>query len=149
MFVVWMFFTGFNFLEANFPALVSSIAPAGKKGSAMGIYASLQFLGAFLGGVISGLLNQYFVPELVFVVTSIICFIWLLWLKGLHSTELLKRYTLPLNGHGESSQQLGRKLAELKGVKDITLVPEQQIVYLKVDGSHFDLRQARQLVNVE
>ena len=30
-----LFFTGFNYLEANFPALVSSIAPAGQKGTAM------------------------------------------------------------------------------------------------------------------
>ena len=42
---VVLFFTGFNYLEANFPALVSSIAPAGQKGTAMGLYASFQFFG--------------------------------------------------------------------------------------------------------
>src|SRR5690606_20122825 len=35
-----LFFTGFNFLEASLPALVSRIAPAGQRGSAMGIYSS-------------------------------------------------------------------------------------------------------------
>ena len=49
-----IFFIGFNYLEANFPAMVSSISPAGKKGTAMGIFASFQFFGAFLGGFLAG-----------------------------------------------------------------------------------------------
>lgn len=55
---VVLFFTGFNYLEANFPSLVSSIAPAGQKGTAMGIYASFQFFGAFLGGMLSGFVTD-------------------------------------------------------------------------------------------
>ena len=45
-----LYFVAFNFLEATMPALVSRIAPASQKGSAMGGYSSSQFLGAFLGG---------------------------------------------------------------------------------------------------
>jgi len=44
-----MFFTAFNYLEATMPSILSRIAPAGVKGSAMGIYSSSQFLGAFTG----------------------------------------------------------------------------------------------------
>ncbi|MCZ6470978.1 MAG: MFS transporter, partial [Gammaproteobacteria bacterium] len=51
-----LFFTGFNFLEASLPTLVARIAPADMKGTAMGLFSSAQFLGAFSGGVIGGLL---------------------------------------------------------------------------------------------
>src|SRR5690554_5587553 len=42
---VWLFFIGFNYLEANLPALLSQHAPAGNKGSASGIYTTFQFSG--------------------------------------------------------------------------------------------------------
>jgi len=51
-----LFFAGFNFLEASLPSLVARIAPADMKGTAMGLFSSSQFLGAFCGGVIGGLL---------------------------------------------------------------------------------------------
>lgn len=149
MIVVWLFFTGFNYLEANFPALVSSIAPAGKKGSAMGIYASAQFLGAFLGGLISGLVQQYFVPQLIFIFAAILCVIWLIIMRGLGGTELLKRYTLSVNVSAQNADQLSQRLASLDGVHDITLLPEQNVAYLKVDNRQFDLRVARKVVNFE
>lgn len=149
MLVIWLFFTGFNYLEANFPSMVSSISPAGKKGSAMGIFASFQFFGAFLGGAISGLLQEYFVPELIFVVAAILCVIWLLIMKGLGGTELLKRYTLSVNVSAQNADQLSQRLASLNGVHDITLIPEQNVAYLKVDSDQFDLRAARQAANLE
>ncbi|WJG09680.1 MFS transporter [Aliiglaciecola sp. LCG003] len=144
-----IFFTGFNYLEANFPAMVSNIAPAGKKGSAMGMYASFQFFGAFAGGLISGLLNQYFLPHLVFVVAILICLAWLVLLVGLNGNDQLKRYTLSAKVTIQQHPELKHKLAKLQGVHDITIVPEQQAVYLKVDTKLFDLRQAQQIVRTE
>ncbi len=49
-----LFFAGFNFLEASLPAWVSLAAPEAGRGSAMGMYASSQFFGAFCGGVLGG-----------------------------------------------------------------------------------------------
>ena len=56
---VTLFFVGFNYLEATLPALLSQHAPAGSKGSASGIYTTFQFFGAFLGGVVGGLLTAW------------------------------------------------------------------------------------------
>jgi MFS family permease len=50
-----LYFVAFNFLEATMPALVSRIAPASQKGSAMGGYSSSQFLGAFFRWYFRGL----------------------------------------------------------------------------------------------
>lgn len=53
-----LFFTAFNLLEAKLPALVSVRAPKGAKGSASGVFASLQFLGIFVGATSGGLIAQ-------------------------------------------------------------------------------------------
>jgi predicted MFS family arabinose efflux permease len=53
-----LFFAAFNLLEAKLPALVSVRAPAGAKGSASGVFASLQFLGIFTGATVGGLIAQ-------------------------------------------------------------------------------------------
>lgn len=51
-----LFFTGFNLLEAFLPSLVSRIAPEAMRGTAIGVYSTIQFLGIFLGGAIGGVL---------------------------------------------------------------------------------------------
>ncbi len=50
------FFGAFNFLEAQLPARLSLVAPAESRGSAMGIFATAQFIGAGVGGAAAGLI---------------------------------------------------------------------------------------------
>ncbi len=47
-----IFFAGFNALETILPAEVSRTAPTAFRGSAMGIYATCQFSGTFVGALI-------------------------------------------------------------------------------------------------
>ena len=56
---LWLFFVGFNYLEATLPSLVSKAVFAGGRGTAMGIYSSCQFLGAFVGGAGGGYVLQH------------------------------------------------------------------------------------------
>ncbi|AWL10776.1 Inner membrane transport protein YajR [Saliniradius amylolyticus] len=146
--LIWLFFSGFNYVEANLPALVSSLAPAGEKGSAMGIYASFQFAGAALGGVVAGGLSQWLSESWVLLFAALTCLVWLLWLmQGQFEQRHLKRYQLPLTGSPEQMQQLAKQLADWAGVRDLTLVPEERTLYLKVDGGQFSLKQARDFVS--
>jgi len=55
-----VFFTAFNILEAKLPALVSQLAPPSAKGSATGVYASVQYFGTFVGGALGGVIAQHF-----------------------------------------------------------------------------------------
>jgi MFS family permease len=144
--LISLFFTCFNYLEANFPAMVSNIAPAGKKGSAMGIYASFQFFGAFIGGVLSGSISELLGIQWVFVLASILCCAWLLLIKGLNATNRLKRYTL--NTNKQTSSLALKQLSQLEGVVDITVVPEEQVMYLKAE-QYFDIQQARLVLNIK
>ncbi len=49
-----LFFSAFNALESLLPSLVSQLAAADSKGTAMGIYSTFQFSGIFLGGLVGG-----------------------------------------------------------------------------------------------
>jgi hypothetical protein len=51
---LWLFFVGFNYLEATLPSLLSKAVSADGKGTAMGVYSTCQFLGAFAGGAGGG-----------------------------------------------------------------------------------------------
>lgn len=51
---MWLFFVGFNYLEATLPSLVSKSVFPGGKGTALGIFSTCQFLGAFAGGAMGG-----------------------------------------------------------------------------------------------
>ncbi|TDG12994.1 MFS transporter [Seongchinamella unica] len=51
---MWLFFSGFNYLEATLPSLVSKAVFQGGKGTALGIFSTCQFFGAFAGGALGG-----------------------------------------------------------------------------------------------
>jgi MFS family permease len=51
-----LFFAVFNYLEARLPALLTLAAPGSDRGAALGIFATAQFLGAFGGGALGGVL---------------------------------------------------------------------------------------------
>jgi MFS family permease len=56
---LWLFFVGFNYLEATLPSLVSKAVFPGGKGTAMGVYSTCQFMGAFAGGAAGGWILQH------------------------------------------------------------------------------------------
>jgi MFS family permease len=71
------FFSAFNILEATLPSLVSKTAPAEAKGTALGVYSSLQFLGIFAGGAAGGWLDQHAGSGGVFTFTIALALLWL------------------------------------------------------------------------
>ncbi|MAD73320.1 MAG: MFS transporter [Rheinheimera sp.] len=144
-----LFFTGFNFLEASLPAMVSRVAPAGQRGSAMGIYSSSQFFGAFAGGVIGGLVAQKFSYAMVFAVLAGIGLIWLLIARTMRVPARAQRLSLAVQVASEQdANKLAGQLAALSGVQEVTILLTEQRCYLKVSSQQFDLAQARSLVGI-
>jgi predicted MFS family arabinose efflux permease len=72
-----LFFAAFNSMEAMLPSLVSRFAPPDAKGTAMGIYSSLQFIGIFIGGALGGLALSWGGARGVFVFSALIALVWL------------------------------------------------------------------------
>ncbi|WP_323847347.1 MFS transporter [Microbulbifer magnicolonia] len=84
------FFIAFNLLEALLPAQLTRVAPADARGAATGLYATLQFLGAFFGGSLGGYLfglgGTGAVAALGFAVLLLWALIWwLLRMRGLEA----------------------------------------------------------------
>ena len=71
-----LFFVAFNLLEASLPALNSRIAPRELRGTALGVHSTLQFLGAFLGGLMGGWIYQHFGELAVFGVCAGLAALW-------------------------------------------------------------------------
>ena len=73
-----LFFIAFNTIEAILPSLLSRTANASKRGLAMGVFSTSQFLGTFFGGAIGGLIYDIFSLNSVFLFTIFMAIIW--WL---------------------------------------------------------------------
>ncbi|WP_424949105.1 MFS transporter [Comamonas terrigena] len=76
--LMFVFFCGFNALEASQPSLVSRMAPAPLRGTALGAYNTLQSLGLFAGGALGGALAKWAGTPALFASTAALCALWLL-----------------------------------------------------------------------
>ncbi|MEO6565100.1 MAG: MFS transporter [Casimicrobiaceae bacterium] len=72
-----LFFTALNLLEAMLPSLVSKCAPEEARGAAIGVNASMQFLGAFVGAAAGGFLSQHAGTGAVFMLGVGLTLVWL------------------------------------------------------------------------
>jgi len=78
-----IFFVAFNTVEAILPSLLSRTASASKRGLAMGVFSTSQFLGTFIGGAIGGLIYDIYDLNSVFLFTISVAIIW--WFMVLFS----------------------------------------------------------------
>ncbi len=71
-----LFFGGFNFLEAGLPARLSGLADEAVRGASLGVFATAQFLGIFVGGLLGGRFLAAGTPA-VFVLAALLAATWL------------------------------------------------------------------------
>lgn len=76
--LLFLFFCGFNVLEASQPSLASRLAPTGARGSALGVYNTLQSLGIFAGGAMGGWLLKTVSASGVFMASAGLMMLWLM-----------------------------------------------------------------------
>lgn len=75
--LLFVFFCGFNVLEASQPSMVSRIAPPHARGGALGVYNTLQSLGFFAGGAVGGWLTKNVGAQGLFAACAGLMLIWL------------------------------------------------------------------------
>ena len=71
-----LFFTAFNYLEAIMPTLVSQKAPTSRRGTALGAYATCQFLGMFAGGLVGGTIAELIATKWVHLFATLLMIFW-------------------------------------------------------------------------
>ena len=134
-----LFFAAFNVLEASLPSLISKTAPLAAKGTAMGVYSSVQFLGAFFGATTGGMLMQYFGGNAVFWFAIGLLLLWLFAAGGMQAPAAVRTKLYPLSEMDETAgAALQQRLAQLNGVREAMVVSAERMACLKVDSSGFD-----------
>lgn len=134
-----LFFIGFNLLEALLPSLVSKICPPGSKGTAMGIYSTSQFLGAFIGSPLGGVLSGHFSYGFLFAVLAVLAGVWLLVASRMAPPPFLSSIMLSFAQiTAAEAPALAQRLREIAGVEDVVVLVEEGVAYLKVDKQHLD-----------
>ncbi len=133
------FFTAFSLLEATLPSLVSKVAPAQSKGTAMGVYTSSQFIGAFIGGVAGGWTHEMYGNSGVFLLCSAFVALWLLTALSMHEPRYLAVELLRV-GVADTGYavELEQRLLQVKGVVEASVNVDDGIAYLKVDSRVLD-----------
>ncbi|MDY0207927.1 MAG: MFS transporter [Pseudomonas sp.] len=132
------FFTAFNFLEASLPSLISKVAPAGAKGTAMGVYSTSQFLGAALGGMLGGWLFSVGGASLVFAGCAVLAALWLIFAANMQEPPYVTSVRLPVSPAAMQETQWLTALSSQAGVMDAVLVAEEAAIYVKFDTQIID-----------
>jgi MFS family permease len=129
-----IFFTSFNLLEASLPSLVAKMSPADRKGTAMGMFSTSQFLGAFAGGAIGGLSYQHWGATGVYLVCLLVIVVWLLLASTMKNPRYVSTYLLNVGKIDPSeTHAMVAKLVKVQGVAEASVEAEEGIAYLKVD----------------
>lgn len=145
-----VFFTAFNVLEALLPSLISKIAPLAAKGTAMGVYSSVQFLGAFFGAAAGGFIIEHWGGDAVFSFAIALLLLWLVVAAGMKTPAAVrtKLYHLPAMGEAQGAE-LQQRLAQVAGVREAMVVVAEGMACIKVEMAGFDEAAVEQLIGEE
>ncbi|MGH8278804.1 MAG: MFS transporter [Gammaproteobacteria bacterium] len=138
-----VFFTGFNVLESLLPSLVSRLAPAAAKGTAMGVYSSLQFLGIFAGGALGGWIESVWKLNGVFGFCAVLALVWWLVAWFMRPPASVSSRVLQVTVGGEAgARRLEAELRQVPGVLDAVVVASEAAAYIKVGAALDEARLA-------
>ena len=139
------FFAAFNLLEASLPSWLSKACPAGSRGTAMGLYSTSQFLGAFAGGALGGWSLQQFGVDGLFLVVGVILLVWLFLAVGLEAPRPLQ--TIVLQVGDRDVDDFAKIISTTKGVEDILMIKGEPLAYIKVDKRVVDMASLQPYFN--
>ncbi|HEY9104643.1 MFS transporter [Chitinimonas sp.] len=147
--VLWLgvYFIAFNVLEATQPSLISKIAPADAKGTAMGVYNTTQSLGFAVGSSVGAALYQWGGALPVHLFCAALIAVWLLVTLGLKPPLPVRTMMYHIDeSRLADSAALARQLAQLAGVKEAVVIAEEGVAYLKVLREGWDEAGAQALL---
>ncbi|GAB3680221.1 MFS transporter [Salinisphaera aquimarina] len=137
--VLTLFFAAFNTMEASLPSLISKVAPAEAKGTAMGVYSSSQFFGIFIGGTVGGWAYGIDGPSGVFIFSAIAALLWFAVAVTMKAPRFTQSRMLKVDVADKAeADRLTAELLGQPGVVEAVVVPEDGVAYLKIDSERAD-----------
>ncbi len=136
---LFLFFVAFNFLEAALPSLISKTAPGNFRGTAIGVYSTFEFLGAFVGGAVSGWLYGSYGMAAVFEFSVALLLIWfVITLTMPEPAHVATRLIHVGRRQPHEAKTLSQELSAICGVTEAIVIAEEGVAYLKVDTHALD-----------
>jgi predicted MFS family arabinose efflux permease len=144
---LWLFFTGFNLLEATLPSLISKTAPGDLRGTAMGVYSTCQFLGAGIGGGVGGWCYGEFGAKGVFLFCVAAAASWLLISLSMKPPRYWANLLISLESLNENeANKFVAEILKIIGVEEVTLNRDEFVAYLKIDNQQLDRDQLQGVI---
>jgi predicted MFS family arabinose efflux permease len=142
-----LFFTAFNVLEATLPSLISKLAPLASKGTAMGVYSSVQFFGAFFGATVGGALMQFFDGNAVFFFAIALLLLWLVVAATMRAPAAVRTVMYHVRElDAAAAGALQQRLQQVGGVREAMVAGAEGMACIKVDMQGFDEAAVAQLI---
>ncbi|MDN0085110.1 MFS transporter [Crenobacter sp. SG2305] len=149
MIVLWLtfYFIAFNTLEATLPSLVSKIAPAGAKGTAIGVYNMSQSFGLALGPMLGGWLYTHYGSIGVFSFSGALMLVWLVIAMTMRPPLPVKTAMFHIGDSWKgNAATLSDRLAQVRGVREAVVMADERVAYLKVMQQDWDEPAVQQLI---
>jgi MFS family permease len=146
------FFVAFNVLEALLPSLISRLAPAYARGTAIGVYNTTQTLGLFFGGLAGGWLAKNYGAGAVYVSCALLSLLWLLAALGMKPLPAVRGGVNDLSSltftiaSGVNLEGLSEALARVRGVREAEVLAHERIARLKVVAGQWDESTVRKML---
>jgi MFS family permease len=137
--VLTLFFAAFNIMEASLPSLISKVAPADAKGTAMGVYSSSQFFGIFVGGTVGGWAYGADGPAGVFIFSAIVALLWFVVAVTMKPPRFTQTRMISVDVRDAAdAAALEARLAAQPGVVEAVVALDEGVAYIKVDSAQAD-----------
>ncbi|WP_018151662.1 MFS transporter [Leeia oryzae] len=143
-----IYFVAFNVLEATLPSLISKMAPADAKGTAMGVQNTAQSIGFAVGGGLGGVIYKHQGTMPTFLFCAFLMLVWFVIGLGMRPPMKVssKMFHLGDDWRGDANA-LRQKLAACDGVLEVAVIPEESAAYLKVAQAGWDEMAVKQLID--
>ncbi len=133
LFSLFAYFVAFNILEATLPSLISKLAPAAAKGTAMGVYNTSQSLGVAAGGLVGGYLAHHYNYSVVFMFCAVLMSIWLLLTFSMKTPPSVKTKMYHLGETSEArANELTKIISALPYVHEAIAIANEGMLIVKI-----------------
>jgi MFS family permease len=134
-----VFFAAFNVLEATLPSLISKTAPVANKGTAMGVYSSSQFFGAFLGGALGGWVLGAWGEASVYLLCAALLLVWGVYALTMAPPARVSTRVVRVGVMTKlRAQQVALELRDIQGIVEAVVLAEEGVAYVKYEPASLD-----------
>jgi predicted MFS family arabinose efflux permease len=140
---LFLYFVAFNILEASLPSLISKMAPAAAKGTAMGVHNTAQSFGMFLGATAGGYLSHSMGFAAVFAFCAGLMGIWFLLAMGMKTPPSVRTKMYHIHQLDEhTASQLALQIGQLDGVQEAVAISTENMLIVKINNQRTKDEQA-------